>query len=194
MDLNRFLAAFDPAERDRIMILDGLTKSLGASNVRNAHLLASKKVADFISGRASHGVIPPFHAQAVAMAAYERGFRKAAATIIEPTNASRRLVRQFLTDRGYRFIMGDGYYAFSHVAPWMQAAGMTDSFELGEYLAAQHGVAVVPGAAFSDEGNGWVRFSYATPPARTEGALARFHAGLQALQTAPDLASQQAGD
>jgi len=186
MDANRFLAAFDPAERARVMILDGLTKSLGASNVRSAHLLASKDVVAFINSRASHAVIPPFHGQAVAIAAYERGLRAAAEPVIGPTNASRALVRRFLSAHGYRFIMGDGYYAFVHVAPWMQAAGMADSFELGEYLAAEHGVAVVPGAAFSDEGSGWVRFSYALPPAVTEGALARLDAGLQALRSAPD--------
>ena len=58
---------------------------------------------------------------------------------------------------------------------------MADSFVMGEYLDAEHGVAVVPGAAFSDEGNNWIRFSYALPPQVTEGALARFHAGMQAL-------------
>lgn len=193
MDLNAFLAAFTPAERERIMILDGLTKSLGASNVRSAHLLASRDAIAFMNSRASHAVIPSFHGQAVAIAAYERGLRDAAAPIIGPTNASRRVARRFLTEHGYRFIMGDGYYAFVHVAPWMQAASMSDSFQLGEYLAAEHGVAVVPGAAFSAEGNGWVRFSYALPPDVTEGALARLHAGLQALEAAPE-AWRRAGD
>jgi aspartate/methionine/tyrosine aminotransferase len=42
-------------------------------------------------------------------------------------------------------------------------------------------VAVVPGVAFSDEGNTWIRFSYALPPEVTEGALKRFHEGLAAL-------------
>ncbi|MBN1678989.1 MAG: pyridoxal phosphate-dependent aminotransferase [Anaerolineae bacterium] len=182
MDVNAVLSAFSPEERERIMILDGLTKSLGASNVRGAHLLAGAHVVKYISSRASHGVLPHFHAQAVAMAAYEQGFRQAAEPIIGPTNASRRIVRSFLTECGYHFIMGDGgYYAFIHVEPWMQAANVTDSFELGEYLAAEHGVAVVPGRAFSEEGNGWIRFSYATPPDVTEGALTRFHAGLAAL-------------
>jgi aspartate aminotransferase len=173
------------------MIVDGLTKSLGGSNVRNAHVLAGRDVIAFMTSRASHAVIPPFHAQAVAIAAYERGLRVAGESIIGPTNASRSIVRRFLSERGYRFIMGDGYYAFIHVAPWMEAAGMADSFALGEYLAAEHGVAVVPGAAFSDEGNGWIRFSYATPPERTEAALDRFHTALEALLAREP---QQAGD
>lgn len=191
MDANRFLAAFEPDERERIMIVDGLTKSLGGSNVRNAHVLAGREVIAFMTSRASHAVIPPFHAQVVAIAAYERGLRVAGESIIGPTNASRSIVRRFLSEHGYRFIMGDGYYAFIQVAPWMEAAGMTDSFALGEYLAAEHGVAVVPGAAFSDEGNGWIRFSYATPPERTKGALDRFHTALEALLAREP---QQAGD
>lgn len=183
IDANVVLGAFSPEERERIIILDGLTKSLGASNVRNAHLLASERVIKFISGRASHGVIPHFHGQAVAMAAYEQGFRQAAAPIIGPTNASRKVMRQFLTENGYHFIMGDGgYYAFINVGKWMRAANMADSFALGEYLAAEHGIAVVPGAAFSAEGNNWVRFSYALPPEVAAGAVQRFHEGLAALE------------
>ncbi len=181
-DANVVLGAFSPEERERIIILDGLTKSLGASNVRNAHLLASERVVKFISGRASHGVIPHFHGQAVAMAAYEQGFRRAADPIIGPTNASRKVMRQFLTENGYRFIMGDGgYYAFINVEKWLQAANMEDSYVLGEYLAAEHGIAVVPGASFSAEGNNWIRFSYALPPEVTAGAVQRFHEGLATL-------------
>jgi aspartate/methionine/tyrosine aminotransferase len=64
----------------------------------------------------------------------------------------------------------------------MDAANMADSFALIEYLAAEYGVAVVPGGAFSEEGDRWIRFSYALPPDVTAQALARFHAGLKALE------------
>lgn len=182
IDLNAVLSAFSPAERERLIFMDGLTKSLGASNVRNAHLITGKEVANFINSRASHGVLAPFHGQAVAMAAYEMGFSKAAASIVGPTNASRHVMRRFMDDHDYHYIMGDGgYYAFIQVQRWMKAAGMADSFALGEYLAAEHGVAVVPGAAFSDEGNNWVRFSYALPPHITQGALERFDTALNLL-------------
>lgn len=183
MSANEVLGAFEPSQRQRVMILDGLTKSLGASNVRSAHLLAGEQVVKFIAAHASHAVIPHFHGQAVAMAAYEHGFRQAAAPIIEPTNASRQILRRFLSEHGYRFIMGDGgYYAFTDVRRWMDAAGMTDGFQLMEYLAGEHGIAIVPGEAFSEDGRGWVRFSYALPPRVTEGAVRRFHAGLTALE------------
>ncbi|MFQ5805440.1 MAG: pyridoxal phosphate-dependent aminotransferase [Phycisphaerae bacterium] len=181
VDLNTFLPQFDADERPRLMVMDGITKSLGASNIRNAHLIAAEDVIKFISSRASHAVIPSFHAQAVAMAAYRKGFRRAAATIIDPTNESRRLLNEYVEKRGLTAVTGKGYYAFINVAQWLRAAGMESSEPLGQYLAEQHGVAVVPGAFFSVYGNDWIRFSYATPPERTRGALDRLLEGLEAL-------------
>ncbi len=61
MDLNSFLKFFTPEERKRIMFLDGITKSLGGSNIRNCHLIADEAVIKFITARASHGVIPSFY-------------------------------------------------------------------------------------------------------------------------------------
>ncbi len=182
MDLNRFMAAFSAEERERLIVLDGITKSLGGSNVRNAHLVAPQRVIDFIAARASHGVIPSFYSQAVTIAACKMGFQKAAAPLIEPINASRKLLKTLLDGRGMRHILGKGYYAFIDVGDWLRAAGMNSSEGLGAYLAEQWGVAVVPGAYFSPYGADWVRFSYATPPERTRGAFERLVAGLDALK------------
>ncbi len=181
MDLNAFLSRFDRPERSRVMILDGITKSLGASNIRNSHLLADEEIIKFITSRASHAVIPSFHSQAVAIAAFKMGFGKAAATIIEPTSASRKIMNEFIAQRALTAITGQGYYAFVDVSKWLRAAGMENSEQLGQYLAEQHGVAVVPGAFFSAHGGDWIRLSYATPPERTRGALERLMVGLDAL-------------
>ncbi|NOY99960.1 MAG: pyridoxal phosphate-dependent aminotransferase [Chloroflexi bacterium] len=181
MDLNAFLRHFDPAERKRLIFLDGLTKSLGASNVRSAHLIASEDVTRFIVARASHNVIPPFYGLAVAMAAYEMGYRAASRSIVEPTNASRIVLRDFLEQHGFTYILGKGYYAFIHVGPWLAARGWQDTEPLGQYLAEEHGLAVVPGAFFSAYGGEWIRFSYAMPVERTRGAAERLLQGLQAL-------------
>lgn len=127
-DINALLSAFPPEERARIIVLDGLTKSLGASNIRAAHVVASKQVIEFIASRSSHGVMPNFYGQAVAQAAYEIGFRQAAASIIEPTNASRVIVREFLKAKGYRAVIGDGgYYAFIDCSEAIQRGGLADS-------------------------------------------------------------------
>lgn len=180
-DLNAFLAALDPAERERCIFLDGLTKSLGASNVRNAHLVASAEVIRWISSRASHAVIPSFFSQAVAIAAYRMGYQRASRPIVEPTNRSRQVMGAFLVEHGLRHILGKGYYAFVDVGPWLDAGGLQDSAELGTILAERFGLAIVPGVYFSEFGRRWIRFSYALPPARTAAAADRLWEALRAV-------------
>ncbi len=182
MDLNSFLKFFTPEERKRIMFLDGITKSLGGSNIRNCHLIADESVIKFITARASHGVIPPFYSLAVAMAAYEMGYLEAAKTIIEPTNASRVVLKKLLAESGMQHIIGKGYYAFMNVGEFIRAKSWDDSEPLGQYLAENHGIAIVPGAFFSPFGGEWIRFSYATPIERTEGAFGRLMEGLNSLK------------
>jgi aspartate/methionine/tyrosine aminotransferase len=180
-DLNAFLRELEPAERDRCIFLDGITKSLGASNIRNAHLVASEDVIRFIQSRASHAVIPSFFSLAVAIAAYRMGFDRAAAPVIVPTNASRVVVGEFLDSHRINHILGKGYYAFLDMTQWIENAGYADSAELGATLAERYGIAVVPGVYFSDFGKNWIRFSYALPPEVTEGALERLWQALSSL-------------
>ncbi|MBL8133721.1 MAG: pyridoxal phosphate-dependent aminotransferase [Anaerolineae bacterium] len=181
-DINAMLQAFTPEERERLIFLDGLTKSLGASNVRSAHLVVGRAVADFIVAQASHGVIPAYYSQAVAIAAYEMGFERAAATIIEPTRHSRRILRDALAASGIRHIMGDGYYAFIDCTSYIQAAGKKDSEDVLTYLAGEHGLAIVAGVYFSEPGANWIRFSYAQSPEKTAGAVQRLFEGLNAMK------------
>jgi len=171
-NINEVLNPFSPEDRNKLIFLDGLTKSLGGSNVRGAHLVASEAVVKFITNIASHSILPNFYAQAIAMAAYEIGFRKAAAPIIEPTNISREIARKFFQDKGYKHIIGDGgYYAFVNVSDAIQRAGYANSEQFVQHAAENFGIAVIPGIHFSEYGKNWVRFSYALPPEKTKKAL-----------------------
>jgi aspartate/methionine/tyrosine aminotransferase len=180
-NINDVLCAFSPEERKRLIFLDGITKSLGGSNIRSAHILADEAVIKFIVSQSSHGVIVNFFSQAVAIAAYEMGFDRACAPIAGPTGESRKVLREFLSSNDFEYVIGDGYYAFVNVKQWLERGGMADSAALGEYLAQEHGIAVVPGVYFSDAGQDWIRFSYALPPERTQAAAARFLQGLNAV-------------
>lgn len=181
MDLNQFLDNFETEERYHLMFLDGITKSLGASNIRNCHLIASEPVIKFIVARASHSVMPSFYSLAVAVAAYEMGYAEAARSIVKPTNQSRLALKEFLDAHDFTYILGKGYYAFIHIGNWLASPGWKDSEPLGQYLAENYGVAIVPGAYFSPYGGEWLRFSYATPPERTLGAAQRLLEGLDSL-------------
>jgi aspartate aminotransferase len=180
-DINAVLNAFSPEDRERLIFLDGITKSLGASNIRSAQLVAGKKVVSYITSQASHGVVPSYYAQAVAIAAYEMGFEKAAATIIEPTKQSRKILRAKIADEGANAIMGDGYYAFIDCTPYIEAGNLGDSEALMTYLSEKYGVAVVAGVYFSQAGANWIRFSYALPPEKTQLAADRLFEGLKSL-------------
>ena len=180
-NINQVLEAFEPEQRERLMFLDGITKSLGASNIRSAHLLAGKDVIKHINSQASHGVIPSFYAQAVAIAAYEMGFENAIKSTIEPTSKSRKILRAGLEQAGVPFIMGDGYYAFIDCSKYVDASEFTDTADMGTYLGENFGVTIVPGVYFSSAGAKWVRFSYALPPERTEKAVERLFEGLNSL-------------
>ncbi|NOG48341.1 MAG: aminotransferase class I/II-fold pyridoxal phosphate-dependent enzyme [Chloroflexi bacterium] len=158
------LQAFEPEKRERLMILDGLTKSLGASNIRSCQLVAGTKVVKHIVSTASHGVVPSYYAQAVAIAAYEGDFAKSAASIIEPTKQSRRALRAALEKAGVRFgwatatTRSSTYRATSPTASGLTGTGFTDSADLGAHLGEMFGITVVPGVYFSDAGKNWARF------------------------------------
>ena len=91
------------------------------------------------------------------------------------------MVRGFLEDHKINHILGDGYYAFLDMKPWLEKAGLTDTAELGSILAERFGLAVVPGVYFSGFGRDWIRFSYALPPEVTQGALERLWQALSSL-------------
>jgi aspartate/methionine/tyrosine aminotransferase len=125
--------------------------------------------------------MPSFYSLAVAMAAYEMGYDRASQTIVKPTNQSRVILKKFLDEHDFTYILGKGYYAFIHVGHWLAGRSWADTEPLGQYLAEEQGLAVVPGVYFSPYGGEWIRFSYATPPERTLGAAQRLVEGLATL-------------
>lgn len=65
-----------------------------------------------------------------------------------------------------------GMYAFFRIE------GQDDSLALAKRLVAEHGLGLAPGAAFGDEGEGWLRWCFASRD------LARLDQGLQRLKAA----------
>ena len=91
------------------------------------------------------------------------------------------MLKGFLDQHNFTYILGKGYYAFIHVGKWMERRGWPSTEPMGQYLAEECGLAIVPGAFFSPHGGEWIRFSYATPPDRTLGAANKLLEGLNTL-------------
>ncbi len=181
-------------ERQTVTILDGITKSVGASNIRNAHLWAGDKAfADVLKAIASHTVLPNPMGEAVAYELYRQEYPSEhpwVKRITGPTSESRRIFRELMTAHGHNFVADQGYYAFVDIEPWLQKkvpSGMefkdNDTEKLvsvlktaehvGSYLSTQHGLAVVPGTPFRQPT--FIRFSLAQNPKLIPHAVRRFH-------------------
>lgn len=193
-DIPALLSALSPATRERVCILDGLTKSAGASNVRHAHLVVgSPRLGTLLRGIATHTVLPGALGEAAALEVYGAPDPTAhpwVRAVVEPTSASRAILRQRLTELGHRFIADQGYYAFVDIGRWLgaeipqelrwsTATNIDDVSTLKSYLTSQWGLAVIPGTFFKQPR--WVRLSYANEPEQTRAGVERFQQGLDAL-------------
>jgi aspartate/methionine/tyrosine aminotransferase len=69
-----------------------------------------------------------------------------------------------------------GMYAFFRIA------GQDDSLALAKRLVVDHGLGLAPGAAFGGEGEGWLRWCFASrDPARLSLGVQRLEQALRAL-------------
>jgi aspartate/methionine/tyrosine aminotransferase len=69
-----------------------------------------------------------------------------------------------------------GMYAFFRIA------GQDDSLALAKRLVAEHGLGLAPGAAFGDEGEGWLRWCFASrDPARLTLGVERLARAIRAM-------------
>jgi aspartate/methionine/tyrosine aminotransferase len=67
-----------------------------------------------------------------------------------------------------------GRYAF------LRADGVSDSLALAKHLVTGHGLGLAPGAAFGPEGEGWLRWCFASrDPARLDEGVRRLAQALE---------------
>ena len=182
-DLGYLLSNLHPRERKCVVVLDGLTKSVGASNVRSAHLVCgSRELAQAITAVASHTVLPNVLGEACAYELYQSGRPRQhrwVRRVVDSTNQSRRIFRTALQGKRIPFIADQGYYAFLDLSEHARAADLSAT-ALCERFTRQHGLAMVPGDAFQQPG--WARFSLAQAPEYTRAAVQRLMEGLATLR------------
>jgi aspartate/methionine/tyrosine aminotransferase len=75
-----------------------------------------------------------------------------------------------------------GMYAFFRVA------GVADSLSFAKHLVLQHGLGLAPGSAFGDEGQGWLRWCFASREPQ------RLRLGLDRMRQAMEAGVPEAGD
>ena len=159
---------------DRVIVCNSFSKTWMMTGWRLGWLVLPAGIRDAVTEivEVVHSGVAPFIQQAGIAAIHDAGsverFREHCAT-------GRTLASQALDGiNGVRYAAPDGaFYAFVGVE------GLTDSLDLALKLVANHRVAVAPGAAFGDAGEGFLRVCFAQSAERMERAMQRLRDGIR---------------
>lgn len=160
-----------PGMKDRTILLNGFSKSYAMTGWRIGYALANP---DFIAAMTKiHQytmLCTPITAQMAALEALRHG-EKEVGSMVAQYNQRRRLILNGFREMGLSCFEPKGaFYLF----PSIRETGL-NSLEFAEGLLKAEKVALVPGTAFGDCGEGFVRCSYATSPANISEALERIN-------------------
>lgn len=160
-----------PGMKDRTILLNGFSKSYAMTGWRIGYALANP---DFIAAMTKiHQytmLCTPITAQMAALEALRHG-EKEVSSMVAQYNQRRRLILNGFREMGLSCFEPKGaFYLF----PSIRETGL-NSLEFAEGLLKAEKVALVPGTAFGDCGEGFVRCSYATSPANISEALERIN-------------------
>ena len=161
-------AAF-PEYRERVILLNGFSKSWAMTGYRLGYACGPADVIDAMMKIHQYGIMSaPTLSQAAGVEAMNHGDKDVARMRREYRRRRDYLVPA-LNSIGLRTIMPRGaFYVFSDVS----ATGMPDD-EFALRLLKEHHVACVPGSAFGASGAGFVRMSYATSMEKIRVAVER---------------------
>jgi len=156
-----------PEMRDRTILLNGFSKAYAMTGWRVGYALANP---DFIAAMNKiHQytmLCAPITAQLAAIEALRHGKNKMESMVAE-YNCRRQLILKGLHQLGLKCFEPKGAF---YIFPSIRETGLT-SLQFAEELLKAEKVAVVPGDAFGDSGEGFIRCSYASSVSNLSQAL-----------------------
>ncbi len=145
--------------KERVITVNGLSKAYSMTGWRVGYAAGPREVIKAMTRLQAHSVsnVTSF-VQKAAVAAL-RGPREEIEHMVRAFNERRHyIVKELRSIPGVSCVEPRGaFYAFANFSAYDK-----DSFRLANYLLEKAGVAVVPGAAFGEEGEGYIRLSFAT--------------------------------
>ena len=154
---------------DRTILLNGFSKAYAMTGWRIGYAAGDPEIIEAMMKIHQYTMLcAPIMGQMAALEAINNGYDDSQ-DMIEQYDQRRRVIIKGLSDAGLDCITpGGAFYAF----PSIMNTGLS-SDEFCERLLYQEKVAVVPGNAFGECGEGYIRCSYATSIDRIEQALER---------------------
>ena len=158
-----------PGMYKRTVLLQGFSKAYAMTGWRIGYIAAPAEILDMMRRVHQYTIMcAPTVSQYAALAALQEGESYVQEMVAE-YDRRRRLIVDGLNEIGLECFEPQGaFYAF----PSIGVTGM-DETEFAETLLHEERVAVVPGSAFGEAGQGHVRCSYATAYEKIEEALER---------------------
>ncbi|MFC1897241.1 aminotransferase class I/II-fold pyridoxal phosphate-dependent enzyme [Chloroflexota bacterium] len=158
-----------PGMKEGTILLGGFSKTYAMTGWRIGYAAAPKEIIASMTKIHQYTMMcVPTMAQVAAIEALKSG-EDSATEMVEDYNRRRLIIVKGLNDIGLPCFEPRGaFYAF----PSIKDTGMT-SEEFAEKLLIEEKVAVVPGSAFGQCGEGYVRCCYATSLADIDEALSR---------------------
>jgi len=158
-----------PGVRENTILLGGFSKAYAMTGWRIGYAVAPKEIIAAMTKIHQYTIMSaPTPAQVAAIEALKTG-EPDVIEMVEDYNRRRKVIVKGLNDIGLPCFEPKGaFYAF----PSITCTGM-NSEEFSERLLTEEKVAVVPGSAFGECGEGYVRCCYATSLADIEEALTR---------------------
>ena len=158
-----------PEMRDRTILLNGFSKAYAMTGWRIGYAAGTPEIIQAMTKIHQYTMLcAPIMGQMAAIEALKKGSSEVQAMVRE-YDRRRRVMVKGLRDIGLSCFEPKGaFYAF----PSVKATGLA-SEEFAERLLTEEKVAVVPGPAFGQHGEGYVRCCYATSLPEIEEALKR---------------------
>lgn len=164
--------------KDRIILLNGFSKAYAMTGWRVGYIASTKEVIEgAVKIHQYTSICAPIMSQMAAIEAITNG-NNAKQEMIDEYNRRRRIIVNRLKEMGLNLSEPKGAF---YVFPSLN--GYLGSEEFSERLLKEKKVAVVPGNAFGDCGEGFIRISYATSRKNLIDAAERISEFLNDLKT-----------
>ena len=158
-----------PGMKDRTILLNGFSKAYAMTGWRIGYAMSNSAIISAMTKIHQYTMLcAPITAQIAAVEALRHG-EKYMKKMVSEYDKRRRLIYDGLTNAGLKCFEPKGAF---YIFPDITSTGLT-SEEFAEQLLMKEHVALVPGTAFGQCGEGYVRCSYATSVTKISEAIAR---------------------
>lgn len=158
-----------PGMKERTVVFNGFSKAYAMTGWRIGYALGAPEIIAAMTKIHQYTMLcAPITAQIAAVEALKNG-HKQMTKMVKEYDCRRRLMVEGFRSMGLDCFEPKGAF---YIFPSIKKTGMS-SMEFAEQLLRQHKVAIVPGDAFGESGEGHVRCSYASSIANLNEALTR---------------------